>query len=125
MKQRYSLLAVALTGLIGCAAETRLVSKDTLGYSALRFRETVQTHGIGAGTVEFPAGTLLIMDRVRVSDGEPLYCGDAIDRGLGGRQTMHWCYRWHAPVLYLNAEYWKEGFARPMPPGLIEEIRLQ
>ena len=125
MKWLRALAAGALFGLTGCVAETQLVPRAPEGYNALRFRETVRISPFGGGTNEFPAGTVLIQDRVRVSDGEPLYCGPMLSRGIGAPQSLHLCHRWRAPVLYLGADYWKEGYAHRMPDGAIEEIRVK
>jgi hypothetical protein len=77
--------------------------------------------GAVGNTWEFPAGTVLVADRVRTKDGAVLYCGPLVIRDLA-TETRQLCHRYVDGKLFMNAEYLDQGFERDLPPGSVEEI---
>jgi hypothetical protein len=124
MRGMVGLLAMTSALLAGCAMSTTVLPKPAEGYSALRFKETVRLPGTLWNTWEFPANTVLVADRRRDTDGEVLYCGMMLARELV-TVSQPTCVIREGNTLRINAEHLERGFERPIPPGAVEEIRVQ
>src|SRR3954452_20852336 len=117
------LLLASCAWLAGCAMGTTIQPRPAEGYPALRFVRTVRLPGALGNTWEFPAGTVLVGDRMRDADAEPLFCGPMTirDFGVGTQPT---CVIRRGDKVWINADSLQRGFERDLPPGTIEEIRF-
>ena len=121
---RRLLPVVLMLGLAACGTATP-ITRPADGYAALRFREPV-TAAATLGRYEFQAGTTLVADRRRDSDGQPVFCGVVVTGDRFMRQATPDCFLWRDGVLIAGADKMAEGSHRlSIPPGAIEEFRLR
>ena len=104
-----------------------MVTKSADGYPALRFAQTVRFVGFLGNLWEFRAGTVLIGDRTRYSDGQMLYCGPMSVLDLAAEiHTV--CTFKRGNKLVISGAISSDKVAsieaeRDIPPGAIEEVR--
>lgn len=119
------LLPVLALLLLGACGTTTVIPRPPEGYAALRFSNTVAVP-MGLAVAEFPAGTTLVADRLRDSDGEKVFCGPWVIRDWLATQTGRNCFLRRGDALLPGADRLDQpGTAIPVPPGSIEEIRLR
>jgi hypothetical protein len=115
-------LALAVP-LGGCFAPTTLVERPPEGLQAIRFLETVRFQGPVGNTLEFPANTVMVQDRVRQSDGVPLWCGTMLVSAFA--ETQATCFTLNGRTVGLAAHVLSEGYLRELPEGSTERTRLR
>jgi len=120
MTMRFGLITITLA-VAGCTTPTTLATKPAEGYPALRFTQTVRFTGLVGNTWEFQAGTMLIGDRRRDSDGQLLYCGSMVVLDIAG-ENRPVCVIKHDNQLEILLSNLTSA-ERDIPPGAIEEIR--
>ena len=74
-----ALAALLAAGLSACAVANP-VPPSPAGWAAFRVVEPVSFQ-VGVGVWSLPAGALFVANKVRPSDGAPIYCGQAIVNG--------------------------------------------
>lgn len=121
LKRLGALCAATLLG--GCMLPTTLVQRPPEGLEALRFRETVRFSGPLGNTLEFPAGTIFVQDRVRDRDAVKLWCGPMTIRDIAV-ETRQTCMTLEGQRVGLIADVLENGWPRDLPPGSTEITRL-
>ncbi len=105
-----------LLALSGCAVPMVQVQRPSEGFNAIRFERAFDVRTAWQVT-SFPAGQIMIQDRVRASDGAPLFCGGGGSDGLRCVELREDRIRVHAETPTIG-----EVFAE-VPPGTI--VRTQ
>lgn len=109
--------------LAGCTLSTTVLPRPPEGYAALRFLRSV-SFDVPGGYIEIPAGAVLVGDKIREGDGQPLFCGQLVYRSLGLSETKYSCIARNGDKVSVGAELANKGYGRDLPPGAVEEIRV-
>lgn len=121
-------IAVALMMLqvAACALPTEIVRRPPEGLRAMRFVETVRLPGLVGNTYEIAVGTSMVQDRIRVSDGAPLWCGTIINQTLGISEAAPNCFTRNGRTITINAHVAVPvGITLEVPEGSFEDTRLR
>lgn len=120
------LLPVLALLLLGACAATTPMARPSDGFAALRFKLPFTMPVLAGGVLEFAPGTMLVADRARDEDGQPVYCGTVVRNDFGIRQIFPMCLLWQDGTLTAHADI--PGGPRPqarVPSDAFEEIRLR